>query len=157
MIDIHSLIHSPHGTRDPFEWELPAMHFKDLPLTRDVQVQGELLRVDEGVLMILEAVEAEQHFDCVRCGKALSLPVQIEGGEWLFYERKPKDFDAENEIMTIDRRHMQLDPCLALRQEILLHTNENPHCREECVEFKEPEKGKKALAGLKDMWEDANS
>ena len=57
-------------------------------------------------------------------------------------------------MMLIDRKHFKIDEADVLRQEQILRSTEAPHCKEECVHFDEPKKGKKALANLKEMWED---
>jgi uncharacterized metal-binding protein YceD (DUF177 family) len=153
VINIKSLLSSPNGTQETFEEHYEASDFPDCKLLKSVSIEGLLIRVEEGVSVLFEQIQSSEEVPCSRCGKALKLAIQITDTEWLFYEREPNEYDDKDELMLINRKQMELDPRDAIRQELILHHHETPHCDPECIEFKEPEKGKKSLAGLKEMWE----
>jgi uncharacterized metal-binding protein YceD (DUF177 family) len=151
MIDIKSLFESQNAETEDFSLSFKAKDFPDLELVGGIEASGRLIRVEEGITFILKELTAAQNCKCVRCDKKLELPLKVDGSEWLFYEKRPHDYDDFNELMQLDKMNMILDPKRALRQDIILNLNLNPHCKEECVEFKAPEMGRKSLAGLKDL------
>jgi hypothetical protein len=76
--------------------------------------------------------------------------------EWLFYEKKPRNFDDPNELVLLDMKYFTLDPTDVLRQEIVLNMSDVPRCPKACGSFmdasvQEAPKGTKGLAQLKDL------
>lgn len=153
--DISDIFQSKNSTRESFALQLNANKFKSLALTGTIDVEVELIRVDDGIVAIFKQIEATQEDKCVRCGKTLKNPLLFDGGEWLFYDKPPRVFDDENELMLIDRNKMTINLKKALRQEIQLNLKFNPSCDAICKEFEEPDVRVKSLSGLKDMWDDS--
>jgi uncharacterized metal-binding protein YceD (DUF177 family) len=153
VIKISQLAHSPSGTREAFELSYSATDFEGLDLQGDIQVSGHLLRVEEGIMMSIEALKATQNTFCARCGKQLTVPMEFTQAEWLFYEEKPLKHDDENEFLFIDKHHWTIEPFEAIRQELLLHTELIVRCAKLCASFEDAgsEQGSKALASLKDQ------
>lgn len=151
MIKVLELFNSPNGTKEHFELYFKAADFPDLPLKGNVDVKGEFLRVEEGISMNIIVLTATQLDTCVRCGKELTIEIDAEAGEWLFYEKRPQDCDDENELLFITRKTREIDPLPAFRQDLILNLQNTPRCPKECVHYEEPSNEVKALAGLKDL------
>jgi uncharacterized metal-binding protein YceD (DUF177 family) len=140
VINIHQLFHSPNGETEPFQFEGEA------------SIEGELIRNEEGISMALNSFAATQKSPCVCCGKTLTIDLKLmEPSVWQFYIKRPADLDDDNEWMRIDQSKWAIDPSDVVRQELVLNQDSNPRCNPACIEYKEPEKGVKALAGLKDL------
>lgn len=151
MINILELYKAVNSTREFIELDLDKEDFDQLVLTDDVQAKLTLMRLDEGISMLIDELNTKVKVDCVRCGKEVSVPLTTSGGEWLFYEKEPRDMDDQNEFLLIDKDKFEIDPISPLRQELLLAMPEAPHCKKECKKFEESGTGVKALAGLKDL------
>lgn len=142
MINIKQLYNSPVNTSEDFEID-----------GDDYYLSGELIRIDEGIKMIIKTFEGKQKANCVRCRKELVIDLKSWESVWIFYGKKPEDY-IETEMMLIDRKYFKIDTTDVERQEKILRSTEAPHCKEECMVFDEAQKGKKALANLKGIWED---
>lgn len=153
MIKISKLAHSPNGTQEPFELSYTASDFEGLDLKGDIKASGQLLRVEEGIMMIIEALKATRNTLCARCGKKLTVPIEFTKTEWLFYEEKPLNYDDENEFLYIDKHHWEIEPYEPIRQELLLHAEDIVRCPKVCARFEDAsvEEGSKALSALKDL------
>lgn len=156
MIDVRLLLQEENGAQEAVDFELPAGTFPELPLRSEVHVKGRLLRVQEGISLILDEVSTSYEADCVVCQKSLSLVLNTVPSEWLFYEKKPRNFDDPNELVLLDMKYFTLDPTDVLRQEIVLNMSDAPRCPKACGSFmdasaKEAPKGVKGLAQLKDL------
>lgn len=150
MIDIHHLLRSPNGTQEDFELALETKLF-DVSLTQAVRVKGNLTRIKEGIVCRIENLETEESVHCVCCEKLLKLPIHVEESEWIFYEHPVQDNPDIEGVLRIDLGTLTVDPVEAIRQELWLHHHEAPRCEPPCREFAEPQKGTKALAGLKNL------
>lgn len=139
------------GTREPFEAHYSAGVFEDLPLTGPILVKGELMRVEEGVMLLIQELQATQVGNCAFCEKPLKQALKFDLSEWLYYEEKPLDYDDSDEALFIDKKQLEIDPTEPVRQELLLNIGIAMHCPKPCKVFAEPEKGVKALSGLKDI------
>lgn len=151
---ISKLLNASSGFTEPFEFKWGAKSFGIPELKGDVLVKGKFLRVEEGIMMLISTWLATQEGPCVRCLKKLTRQLKSDPSEWLFYENQPLDYDDENEWLTIDRQHMELDPKEPIRQELLLHLENALHCDKDCAKFEEEEsegQGVKALSGLKHL------
>ena len=155
MINIQELFKASNGTKEFLEFSLNNQEIKQADLVDEVVVKATLVRVEEGIKFMITKLNCKVKFSCVRCNKDIVVDIQTSDQTWLFYGKKPKDFDDENEFLEIDINKMELDPVKVIRQEILLNSPNSPHCKDECVHFDETSKGSKALAALKDMWENA--
>lgn len=152
MIDIRAIYRSANGSQVK-ETVTLAEDELDIPQLKKLEdVELSLLRVEEGLMLLIDKIHASLELYCVRCMKSLVLPVEITEGEWLYYDRPPKDYDDENEFLFIDKERFEIDPREPVRQEILLHVPEAPHCEKDCVHFEEGQSGVKALSQLKDLW-----
>ncbi|MBU0981142.1 DUF177 domain-containing protein [Patescibacteria group bacterium] len=135
--DIRILFKSPNATEESFELK---------------NARGRLIRVEEGIIAIFDEITTTQTADCVRCGKPLTRKIKFKPGEWLFYDKKPRNYDDANELLRIDINRFQIDLGEPIRQEIEMHINPYPHCKKECKKYPPAEKeGVKALSGLKDL------
>jgi len=152
VIDIRELYRAANGTKEFIEFELESEEFEDLKVSNPISAKLELIRVEEGIALLVKELASTVDQECVRCQKAISVQVLIGEGEWLFYDQRPKDYDDENEFLFIDREEFEIDVVDPLRQEILLNLPVAPRCKGECASFDEEEKGVKALAALKDLW-----
>ncbi|MFT7184058.1 MAG: uncharacterized metal-binding protein YceD (DUF177 family), partial [Oceanicoccus sp.] len=113
-----------------------------------------LVRVEEGIMLSFDEIAASIKTKCVRCGTDLVLNVKLSGSEWLYFDKRPKDYDDMNEFLTLDMNKMTLNPVSSVRQELMLNMKESPRCKEDCAQFSEAIEGRKSLAGLKDLWEE---
>lgn len=150
-LKITKLYYAVDGTKEPFELSLKAGDFEELPLEGKVELKGELMRVEEGIMILIQELQAQQMGLCVRCGKKLKQALQFHPSEWLFYEEKPDKDDASNEQLFLDKSQLEIDPYEPVRQELILNLNPALHCVENCATFEEPEKGVKALSKIKDL------
>lgn len=150
MINVQKLLKSANATQEPFEDDFK---FADLPVKGTVKTAGSLMKVKDGVAVLFEEIKATQKGTCVRCGKALSIPLKIEAGQWIFYDKRPEVDDDANEFLRINMENKSIDLKEPLRQEILLHLHEFPACDPICKDFvaTDVDVGVKALAGLKDL------
>lgn len=149
-IKIGKFYHAQNGTQESFELSYAPEEFEDIQLKGDITVELDLMRVEEGIMVVIKNLLAIQKTLCSSCGKPLELPYKMKPSEWLFYETKPKDYDDENEFLFFDKHKMELDPTESIRQELILNQEYLPRCVKGCKKFKETkEVGPKALAGLK--------
>lgn len=153
MIDIRELYKAVNSTREFLELDLEKEEFDQLILSEPVSAKLALMRLDEGITMMIEEMTTSVELDCVRCGKKVSVPMKTGGGEWLFYEQTPRDMDDQNEFLLINKDEFEINPISPLRQELLLALPDAPHCAVECRVFDQSSSGVKALAGLKDLWD----
>lgn len=155
MIKVAQIYRAVSGTREPFELKFKAKDFEIPEIEGEVTSKGHFMRVEEGVMMLLEELDAIQNTHCSRCGKALKLQINLKPSEWLFYEEKPHEDDNENEWLKLDTHRLEIDPVEPIRQDLLLNLEPVPRCKKLCKKFEEskPEedKGVKALSGLKDL------
>ncbi|MEK9160115.1 MAG: YceD family protein [Patescibacteria group bacterium] len=155
MIKIAPIYRAPSGTIEPFRFEFTADDFEIPELKGDITVMGQLLRVEEGVMMLIAEVDATQETFCARCAKPLKLKMDFEQSEWLFYEESPHEDDDENEWLKLDTHRLELDEKEPIRQDLLLNLEHVPRCKKLCKKFEESKleepKGVKALSGLKDL------
>ncbi len=151
-IKIGKFYHESNGAQESLTLSYSAEEFPDVNLKGDVEVDLELIRVEEGVMLLVKKINAIQKTLCSRCGKELELPYETDSSEWLYYEKRPLDYDDENEFLFFDKTKMELDPTEPIRQELILNQELLPRCAKACkkVELKE-EEGIKALAGLKNL------
>lgn len=151
LIKISKLYYAVDGSQEPFEAEFAAQDFEDLPLTGSVTVRGHFLRVEEGIMLIMEELKATQAAVCSFCTKALKVPVSFEPSEWLFYEEKPLEDDASNELLFIDKHQMEINVVEPIRQELILNLDPAPRCKKPCKSFAAPDPESKPLSQLKDL------
>lgn len=158
MIKIAHLYRGSNGTTDPFDFEFKAEGFDIPELTGPIRVTGQFLRVEEGIMMLIAAVDATQETFCARCAKALKFKMDFRPSEWLFYEESPHEDDDENEWLKLDTHRLELDEKEPIRQDLVLNLEHVPRCKKLCKKFEESRleepKGVKALAGLKGMLKD---
>lgn len=154
MIDVSSIFRAPNGTREKIEFELEPESFEQIVLNEKVQVEATLLRVEEGLMMMIERISTSTDLPCVRCQKEIPVPIEVSQGDWLYYEKPPHDYDDENELLFINRKFFEIDPLEPVRQEIFLALPVAPHCEVECRHFDESSEGVKALSQLKDLIKD---
>lgn len=151
-IKIGKFYHAQNGTQESFELSYAPEEFEGIPLKGEITIDADLIRVEEGVMLVLKDLKAIQKTLCSSCGKALELSYKMKPSEWLFYENKPLEYDDENEFLFFDKHKMELDPTEPLRQELILNQEVLPRCLKGCKKFKEvKEEGPKALAGLKNL------
>jgi uncharacterized metal-binding protein YceD (DUF177 family) len=150
-LKISKLYYAVDGTREPFEALFSADDFVALPLTGPIAVKGELMRVEEGIMLLMHELEATQMGNCGFCEKPLKQALQFHPSEWLYHEEKPLDYDDSDEALFLDKKQLELDPYEPVRQELILHIDPAPHCPKTCKEFAEPERGVKALSKLKEI------
>jgi uncharacterized metal-binding protein YceD (DUF177 family) len=155
VIKIAQIYRAVTGAREPFHLEFKAEDFNIPEIKSDIIVEGQFMRMEEGVMMMIEKIEATQSTLCSRCAKPLKIPLEFTPSEWLFYEEKPHEDDDEDETLLLDSHRLELDPMEPVRQDLLLNLQAIPRCKKLCAKFEEskPEEEKtiKALAGLKDM------
>lgn len=155
MIKIAHIYRSTNGSSEPFELNYEAAEFAIPEIEGHVKANGLFMRVEEGVMMLIEKLEAKQKGICSRCAKSMDFPLNFSPSEWLFYEGEAHEDDKENEWLKLDTHRLELDPMEPIRQDLLLNLETVPRCKKLCKKFEEskpePEKGLKSLAGLKDL------
>ncbi len=149
---IDQLIYRPLYTKENLDFNFEADDFPGLFLIGDGHASGYLMKVEEGIMFVLESLEAKQELICVKCGKKLKRELNFNGPtEWLFNE-EIKGQPLLYEDLKIDLKKFEIDIFEPVRQEIVLNTDQNPHCEKNCAKFEEAkDEGVKALAGLKDL------
>lgn len=152
-LKISKLYYAVDGTTEPFELTFTAADFEDLPLKGKVKATGELMRVEEGIMLLLQKLEATQSDHCALCNKVIQEPLRFEPSEWLFYETKPLEYDGSDELLYLDKKQMEVDVFEPIRQELILNLSATLRCPQKCAEFKEPPEPEplKPLAGLKNL------
>lgn len=154
--NISGLFFGPKYFQENFDLEIPSSEFPDIDLKGTVRVKGYLLRVDEGIMAYYKSIKFIQKTNCVKCNKELATPRVVNNVEWTYYENLPEKAEDFFELLTIDRKKMEINLNDSLRQEILLNYDFNAHCKEVCYKEKKEKVEKKpgvmALAKLKDMW-----
>lgn len=153
-VKIASLFRSANGTQEAFQWEFSSKDFEIPELVGSVQVAGQLLRVGEGVMMLIQKLEATQSTLCSRCGTKLIVPLSFVLSEWLFYEKIPIMEDAENENLQIDLHRLEIHPLEPIRQDLLLNVNLAPRCPKPCRELPEETAESKPLSELKTLYQE---
>ncbi len=156
MIDINKLYRGPNGGCEILDFGLQAEDFEgsnEIDLLSQVELKISLIRVDDGIVMNIISLSANVGSFCVKCGDSLKLKINVNEGEWLFYESPPKHYDFANEMLMIDLDRYEINPKEPIRQEILLNTPFYPRCDKDCAYFDEATQGVKALADLKKLWE----
>lgn len=158
-VKISKLYYAVDGSTEPFELTFAAEDFEGLRLTGPVVASGELMRVEEGVMLLLQQLQATQTDHCAFCNKLIKEAVNFEPSEWLFYETKPQEDDGADELLFLDKKQMEIDPFEPVRQELMLNRNPVLHCAKPCVKFKEPSAPEpvKPLAGLKKLLKNGNN
>ena len=149
---IDQLIYRPLYTKAVFDLDFDTDDFPGHFLVGAGHASGYLMKVEDGIMLVLEELEAKQELICVKCGKKLKRDLRFVGpSEWTFYEQL-RDKPLLYEELKIDLKKLEIDAGEPVRQEIVLHTDQNQHCEKNCTKFEESkEEGVKALAGLKDM------
>lgn len=151
MIDIRELYKAVNSTREFMELDFEKEDFDQLTLTEGVHAKVTLMRIDEGIVFTVDELKTKVEEECVRCRKKVVVPIDSSEGEWLFYDKAPRDIDDKNEFLMIDKEEFEIDPMEPLRQELILAVPASPHCQVECKKFDDSGAGVKALAGLKDL------
>ncbi len=152
---IDQLIYRPLYTKADFELDFDSDDFTGHSLQGEGHASGYLMKVEDGIMLVLEELEAKQELICVKCGKKLKRELPFVGpSEWTFYEQL-RDKPLLYEELKIDLKKLEIDVGEPVRQEVVLHTDQNPCCPKSCTKFEESkEVGVKALAGLKDLMKD---
>jgi len=98
------------------------------PLTGDLF----LIRLKDGISVILENLHSETELQCLRCLDKFRMPLHVTSTERQFFEEIPeRDYDPF-EVFLINREKMAVDLSEMLRQEIILHFPMIPVCSERC-------------------------
>lgn len=155
MIDVSDILFSKYSKKD-FTLDILISNFPEIELTDIIKTSGCLLRIEGAIQVQFDSIQFTQKCGCVYCGKILAISKNIKNIEWIYYEKEPKEIEDMFEHLLIDTKKLKIDLNEALRQEILLNCDFNPHCKPSC-EKKAPKEekkdaGVKSLAKLKTMW-----
>ena len=155
MIKIAQIYRAANGTQEPFELTFSAAELSVPEIQGPAVVRGTFLRVQEGIMMLIQEIKASQISSCSRCAKKLKIPLVFKPSEWLFYEEAPVEGDDENEHLKMDTHRLELDPLEPVRQDLILNLELSPHCKKSCQKYEAAkpgwDEGVKALSGLKDI------
>lgn len=111
---------------------------KETGYTQEHDVDGmhiEIMRIEEGVNVFVQNIEARVDAQCDKCLKKYKHPVLVSEAERIFYFRKPPHYDMEADqadIFMADMKHQEVDLTEMLRQEILLHFPTSQVCSKSC-------------------------
>jgi len=98
------------------------------PLTGDFM----LIRMKEGLTVLLQNIQTETELECTRCLDKFKYHLHVSSAERQFYESIPeRDYDPF-EIFLINMQEMSIDLTEMLRQEIILNFPMIPVCSERC-------------------------
>lgn len=155
-IKIGKFYHADNGSREHHELSFEASEFPDSKLKGKVTAKLTLLRVEEGIMLLIDELNATEVAPCSHCAKILNLPLHAGNSEWLYYEEKPEEEDLDFEALFFDKHKMTMDVYEPIRQELILNENLLPRCKKNCVpaiEIGEPETEEvlKPLSILKDL------
>ena len=154
MIKIAQIYRAANGTQEPFELEFSAEELLVPEIEGPVIAQGNFLRVEEGIMMLIQELKTTQVSPCSRCAKLLKIPLDFKPSEWLFYEEPPVEGDDENEHLQMDTHRLELNPQSPIRQDLILNLEQAPHCEKPCKKYEEAlpgDEGVKALSSLKSL------
>ncbi len=156
LLSVGKLFRQDNGSTEGFDLELPTSTFREFRLSKPVQVEGHLMRLEDGILLQIDELTTEVTPQCVRCEKKLKFPLSTEGAEWMFYEDET-DEERIGDAYRIQGDRLEIDITDALRQEIILANPENPHCDKDCMNFADSSdvEENKPFANLKEMLQDA--
>ncbi len=114
------------------EIEAVADFGPDLKLDEPITAQLMLIRMKNGITVVISDLQTGLAATCARCLDKFSQSIEIASTEAHFYEEPPKkDFDLL-EVNFIRTQDMSIDLTEALRQEIILHFPMIPVCSERC-------------------------
>jgi len=132
LIKIGSLWNQGSGATFKDEIEATPNLGPDAPLTKPLQAELMLIRLKDGLSVILENVTTETELQCFRCLDKFKLPLHVDSTERQFFEEIPeRDYDPF-EVFLINKDQMAVDLTEMLRQEIILHFPMIPVCSERC-------------------------
>lgn len=104
----------------------------DVALSEPISAEFTVIRLKEGLSVILENLHTSTDQVCARCLKQFNHPIDVKSTERLFYADAPgRDYDPL-EVFLIDKQDMAIDLSEMLRQEMLLQFPMIPVCSERC-------------------------
>lgn len=131
-IRIGSLWNQGRGATFKDEIEAIPSLGPDAPLTQPLTADLFLIRMKDGLTVILENLHSETELECSRCLDKFKLPLHVTSTERQFFEEIPeRDYDPF-EVFLINKEKMAVDLTEMLRQEIILHFPIVPVCSERC-------------------------
>lgn len=104
----------------------------DLKLNSPLTAELLMVRMKEGVTVVLSNLRATLTLQCGRCLDLFEMEMEIPQMEAHFYENLPVHHYDSTEQFPIDRKNMSIDLTEALRQEIILHFPLIPVCSKSC-------------------------
>lgn len=131
-IKIGSIWNQGTGSTDKEEFHTEQSVGGDTVLTKPLEGNITLIRLKDGVAVLLEDVTTETELECTRCLTKFTFPVYIHDSEHEFSETMPERGFDPYETFLINKQDMSIDMTESLRQEIILHFPMIPVCSERC-------------------------
>ena len=75
MIKIAQIYRAANGTQEAFELTFSAAELSVPEIQGPAVVRGNFLRVQEGIMMLIQEIKASQISSCSRCAKKLKIPL----------------------------------------------------------------------------------
>lgn len=132
-IKVGEILGKEQGTRQAFALEgkleppentfRPASHFT---------AKVELLRISEGVHVLLQDSKIKVNFACHRCAEPFVQEINIPAIERVFYEDTPSSAGDDEELNFINMKDRTIDLAPMIQEEILLHLPLIQVCSKSC-------------------------
>lgn len=130
--DIRHLLEANIGTREVYSFEAP-LEFPEVEEISDLEGEIEIMKIEEGLVVILKNLDLTTQTQCVKCLKKLKIDLEITNKERIFYLKEPEEETDPNDLFFVNRKQNLIDLYDFLRQEIILHFPEIPVCYEGCL------------------------
>jgi uncharacterized protein len=130
---VSQLLHEGTGKTIQFDFSVSpeTESFPDLKFTGLLSGQVVVMRIDNGVNVSIEKLNATLLFDCQRCLESFEKEIEIEEIERMFFEKNEENEDP-NENFLIDLKSQKINISEMLRQEIILHFPPVSVCSKSC-------------------------
>lgn len=134
IFEIGDLIKEDQGTTRSFDINVKKQLDigEDANLSSAVKTKVTLMRVEEGVNVEIENLEAKVEFICVRCMNRFEEKINIPHAERMFFFNKQKGDIDVFDTFYVDMKNMTIDISDFVRQEIILHFPLIPVCSKSC-------------------------
>jgi len=119
-LKVASLVDQTIGTNETYSFEGPAK-LEGVEANSDIKGRVEIMRIDEGVNVVVKDTEISVKLNCEKCLKPITPKIKLDNFEKQFLLQKPNEIDDPNDTYLVETKNMTIDLTEALRQEIILH------------------------------------
>jgi uncharacterized protein len=120
VFKISSLMEKGSGAKVSYSFDSPT-RFDGIKTKSNATGSVEIMRLEDGVNVILRNYNQEVEMECVRCLKKFGHVLKFAETSRIFYLDPPNLPDDPNDIFLIDKKNQEIDITEMARQEIILH------------------------------------